>query len=363
MASRMERKSVYLFLVLGIAVGLIVGCGQEELEESKPWMDDVLSPAVVKHMPEWDRMLTPLIKESIDEIEEEQRQETGETDTAGQADVTAKIIEEGKTAYVSIRSFDGDSYDDDKEQLFSFYQAVRGYDNLIIDITENDGGGMGYYRELIVAPNIDRPLYWLNYLFMKDGANNRKYSPDGEEGFLALDTPPEQVREGMLSCLDEEDKEAAGPLLASVGIPAGMNEGDLRDLDLYKPSLNSIKPSAGKKMFDGRIWVLVSGQVYSASESFATFCKATGFATLVGTRTRGDGIGSTPPYFVLPNSGLVGRYSIIYGVTQDGRGSEEFGTEPDDISPDGESALDTCLRVIEAGTDAALQRQMRRPDE
>ena len=76
------------------------------------------------------------------------------------------------------------------------------------------------------------------------------------------------------------------------------------------------------------------------------FSKATGFAALVGQRTGGDGIGEDPIPIVLPNSGLIVRYSAVYGVTADGTGSQEFGTEPDFYSAEGESALDTCLRMI-----------------
>ena len=70
------------------------------------------------------------------------------------------------------------------------------------------------------------------------------------------------------------------------------------------------------------------------------FSKASGFATLVGRTTRGDGIGTDPAYLILPNSGLVVQYSLMYGVTADGSGSEDF------VSPEGESALETCLRLI-----------------
>ena len=59
----------------------------------------------------------------------------------------------------------------------------------------------------------------------------------------------------------------------------------------------------------------------------AMFSKHSGFATLVGRKTGGDGIGTDPVYIILPNS-------------------EEAGTKPDIISPEGESPLDTCLEEI-----------------
>ena len=76
------------------------------------------------------------------------------------------------------------------------------------------------------------------------------------------------------------------------------------------------------------------------------FSKESGFAALVGEQTVGDGIGVDPAYIILPNTGLVVQYSPIYGITGDGRNSEEYGTEPDYYRRKDETALDTCLRLI-----------------
>lgn len=59
--------------------------------------------------------------------------------------------------------------------------------------------------------------------------------------------------------------------------------------------------------------------------------------------------GADPVYLILPNSGLVVQYSPMYGVTADGTGSEACGTVPDMVSPEGESALETCLKAIAQG--------------
>lgn len=71
--------------------------------------------------------------------------------------------------------------------------------------------------------------------------------------------------------------------------------------------------------YPGKIWVLVDEGVYSASENFAAFCKNTGFATLVGEPTGGDGGIADPMLFALPESGLVVRFSVFYGLNADGQ--------------------------------------------
>lgn len=107
-----------------------------------------------------------------------------------------------------------------------------------------------------------------------------------------------------------------------------------------------LKPE--EKMLNGHIWLLVGRKVFSSSEYSAFFSKATGFATLVGERTGGNGLGSDPLAFILPNSGLAIRYSMELDLTPDGANNQEYGTMPDFISPENETALDTCLRLIES---------------
>lgn len=97
------------------------------------------------------------------------------------------------------------------------------------------------------------------------------------------------------------------------------------------------------------IWLLTSERVYSASEYFAVFCKDTGFATLVGTPTGGDGVGLMPFMHALPNTGICFQFSAQNGLNLDGACNEEFGTAPDiAVTPD-QDALEVCLAAIRAG--------------
>ena len=92
-----------------------------------------------------------------------------------------------------------------------------------------------------------------------------------------------------------------------------------------KKSINP-KDSIG---FNGRIYLLVDKGVYSSSEMFAVFSKNTGFATLIGETTGGDGIATNPLLCVLPNSGYIFRFSVVMGLNHDGTCNEEFKTRPD----------------------------------
>lgn len=241
--------------------------------------------------------------------------------------VETEIIEKGKIAYVNIRSFDMMQYDEAEKILMDFYRQVADYDHLIIDISQNGGGGMAYFDNLIMEPNIDKPMDVTIYSLFKNGARNRE--------FISIDE---------IIASEQCAPAAQFPQFAS------FNRDDLKDVDYYYKTVITESPKPGQgKIFKGKLWMLVSGNVYSSSEWAAMVAKATGFATLVGTQTGGDGIGTDPVPVALPNSGLLVRYSALYGVTQDGVGSEEYGTTPDIISPEGETPLETCLRVIREG--------------
>ena len=84
-----------------------------------------------------------------------------------------------------------------------------------------------------------------------------------------------------------------------------------------------------KSKFKGNIYLLVDEAVYSSSESFSIFCKDSGFATLIGERTGGDGGGMDPVLFNLKNSGLIVRMSAHMYLTEQGICNEEFKTTPD----------------------------------
>lgn len=81
--------------------------------------------------------------------------------------------------------------------------------------------------------------------------------------------------------------------------------------------------------FNGKIYLLIDKAVFSSSESFAIFAKDTGFATLIGEVTKGDGGGVAPILFDLPNSGLIIRIPADMYLNSSGECNEEFKTKPD----------------------------------
>ena len=236
--------------------------------------------------------------------------------------IRTDIIEEGRIAYVSIRQMNSHTLTVDEATLLDFFKQVSDYEHLIIDIRGNPGGFSGFFPMLVMSPIISQPLEYRHYLFSSNHRHNLHFLyPRG--------MPFSRISEELIDSL---------PYL---------NPDDLSALDLYFPLTNTIYPS-GEAIFDGKIWLLVDEINFSASEYAATMAKQTGFATLVGQTTGGDGIGMDPSLITLPNTGIVIRYSTIYGTDNMGRNNQEFGTEPHIFNMEGMDALETVLAIIDS---------------
>ena len=214
-----------------------------------------------------------------------------ETPAPAAGGVIPLLLPESGVGYVKIDSFPAE-YEADRAILSDFYRQCGDCTDLIFDLTDNSGGSEAYWEELLVAPHIDEPLSSEHLALVRHSRNNAPYL---DQVFPA-------------ECL----------------LP-------LNQL----PSLPHLEPGD-----------LVDESVYSASESFALFCQQTGFATLVGSATSGDGIGTDPVFLQLPNSGILVQYTPVFGLNPDGSSNEELGTLPDLPSPPGEPPLITALRAI-----------------
>ena len=244
----------------------------------------------------------------------------GGSGSAGGDNVTAFFLSDS-IAYLKINSFGSQHIEADRGAIQAFYRQLGQCDHLILDITGNSGGSDAYWQELLVAPLLDQPLSMETCMTVSATPQNRPFL---EEAF-SLD----QLR----------------PIEALPQLPHFL---DRDRMTHFITDTIQVQPAEERSPFHGsRIWLLVDGDVYSASEKFAFFCKETGFATLVGTATGGDGLGCDPVYCALPNSGLIFRYSMMYGLNPDGSSNEEYGTQPD--YPSEEQPLVTVLRILLEG--------------
>lgn len=208
----------------------------------------------------------------------------------------------------------------DAEVLRAFFRETE---NCIVDIRGNGGGSDLYWRTNLVGPNISQSMIAYNYSLIK-GADALAHH--------------EAWRYSSLDPIEE---------LPVDKLP-NLNPADLHGITHFEQYGIGADPEGDMPLFTGKFWLLTDAGVYSSAESFANFCKQTGFATLVGETTGGDGIGIEPLYSVLPNSGICVIFSDENGLNADGSCNEEYGTQPDIPNADGMDALETCLAVIRA---------------
>lgn len=221
--------------------------------------------------------------------------------TKAPENIEINFIDSLSTATIHVQSFSYEYVEKDADTLKYFFNKAYHYKNLIIDIQGNDGGSTEYWMQNmiphLIADTISTPVV---YAF-KNSDRLRKFKPDYFKNTI-------EFKDVQLPNTPEELKD---------------NNYVFRRGDL------TINPLKDSKKYSGKIYLLVDHDVFSSSETLAFFCKATGFATVVGEKTSGDGVGSDPLLITLPNSGIVIRFTGEMGLNPDGSANDETKTVPD----------------------------------
>ena len=222
--------------------------------------------------------------------------------------------------YIRFQTFNHACLERDRSVVEDALKRYPDARHVIFDITGNGGGSDYYWMENIVAPV------------------GGEY---GYENVLYFRNTPLTQRFGLMDSavdLSKTDEETA--------IPA-----DINALNLTHKRVNTVRFSdSGNTGTDHtrlKRWVLIDGGTYSAADGFATFCKETGWATLVGTQTMGDGGSAAPLMVRLPDTGLLVQFSCAVTLNSDGSLNAIAGTLPDYRPNPKESPLEACLRLIE----------------
>lgn len=219
---------------------------------------------------------------------------------------------------IRLQSFRHDLTARDRDMLARAVGAHPDVEHIVFDIRGNGGGSDAYWMEVLVAPFGEAASYETR-LFFRDDALTRAY------GYM----------------------EGAAPVSALAQTPAFVSE---LGLAYWRTDSFSIAPAADESRLvhtDARRWVLTDEQVFSAADGFASFCKQTHWAALVGRTTKGDGGGIRPTLLRLPRTGLLLRFTAAASANGDGSLNVFSGTAPDIPSKPRESAYDTLLRVLD----------------
>jgi hypothetical protein len=205
--------------------------------------------------------------------------------------------ESDSIAYMYVGSFGG-GIDVYAEDALAFYIDIEDCDHLIIDIRGNNGGFYSKWIDGIVEPLVQETIVYTQYLAFR----NSQYATQ-TQSYMLTDIVPKTE----FSYLPPEAQTDNYTIYSTIFTFNPMSETN----------------------FTGDIVLLMDHYVYSAAEGFVSFCKETGFATLYGTASGGDGLMIRPFNFVLPNSKLVINTASALGLDSTGHVNEEVRTQPD----------------------------------
>lgn len=236
-----------------------------------------------------------------------------------------KDIVNGEIGYIEIPLMNNSSYiENDKVAILEYLEKIKDYDALVVDIRGNRGGDSRYW-DYIFSNIVSRDYYTDYYSFYKDGELISKFL-NYNKNFIE---PIEKLDTSNLKKLPQEVT---------------------KDFKSYSNDQYSVEKVNSSINFKGKIYLLVDEKVFSSAEALAVFAKSTGMATLIGEKTKGDGIGSDPMLMMLPNSGLVFNFTKEMGTTSDGTCNEEHKTDPDIIvnnpKKTGDFKTDECIKKV-----------------
>jgi hypothetical protein len=206
----------------------------------------------------------------------------------------------GNIIYIQIPTFDGYFEKEEGPKIVSYLKSLSDYSKyIILDIRGNGGGSDLFWLNWIVKPMISSTIEYSNYNLFKAGT---------------ISMPFLKAKKITLTDIKSLPKEIQRP--------------ETMIFKYYYMDRQTIESTATQIKYK-KIYVLMDNSNFSSSESFVHFCKATGFATLVGQRSSGDGIGFDPIVVQLPNTGFIFTMPIDAALNDNGTLNFEFGTEPD----------------------------------
>lgn len=238
-------------------------------------------------------------------------------------EVEASYDAQRKAVTFGITTFDGSLIERDRNFISNYLTSLGDVEieHIIFDISGNGGGSDLYWQENIVAPfggTYEWPVWW----YLRDTELTRSYffgdlAPEPMEAISDHELP-EFVQELGLTHFIKFQRQLSGDAVLKENVRAAKR------------------------------WVIIDSRVYSSADSFSAFCKATGWAVLVGQPTLGDGEGTSPVLAVLPNTGLLVRFSGAAAETCEGNLNADAGTEPDvRVRLSEESAREAVARLID----------------
>ena len=264
--------------------------------------------------------------------------------------IEISIRYEERIAYISIASFTNfflPTWRSEQSAIFDFFEEVQDFEHLIVDIRGNTGGGVQYFIEAFVQPNISESIRLDAYVFLVYGEYSAEFTSPLYNREFNRGTSPIPI---------DRELRPFYQMFEQFSLPE-FNLDDAKRFQYGFRSRKSISPGFQSRFnnqpaFDGYIWLLVDESNGSGAQIAAWIAKESGFATLVGDVTGGN-YGGPVALVALPNTGILFQFDVFYVTDHRGR-SFEAGTTPHYSNFPRADAFETVLQII--GERRALNR-------
>lgn len=241
-----------------------------------------------------------------------------------------------------MKSFDTGLLERDETFIQDYLDTLGGapVEHIIFDVTGNHGGNDLYWMDNIAAA-FGGSYTLTMWRYLRETSLTSKYFFDG----FSLESLSEVTK---IKSLTDNLPEPIGELPKDHEIPEFVQQLELTHF-IKSENEYTWSPQLSDEVLNAKRWVLIDNYTYSSADKFAYFCKSTGWATLVGRSTHGDGVGDDPILINLPNTGLLIRFSASVGENTSGQLNTLYGTAPDYFSKRYETPMDTLYQLIDEG--------------